>query len=137
MFQNDYLMRIIMQFVQALQRALRSQQASLSERAADLEQVIGDAVNIDPRLLLSTDPESLVSLLQLGDFDEQIGEYVLRSLFVEANLLDEAGQNDIADLRRAQADAIAQAYNLDVTAEDVEPEALEAFLHSSMPSLKM
>ncbi|HBT95643.1 MAG TPA: hypothetical protein DEB24_05975 [Coriobacteriia bacterium] len=127
MFQNDYLMRIIMQFVQALQRALRNRQASPTERAADLEQVIGDAVNIDPRLLLSTDPESVVSLLQLGDFDEQIGEYVLRSLYMEANLLDEAGQGELADLRRAQAGAIAEAYNLDVTAEDVDPEALEAF----------
>jgi hypothetical protein len=127
MFQNDYLMRIIMQFVQALQRALRDHESRPEERAADLEQVIGDAINIDPRLLLSMDPESVVSMLLIGDFDEQVGEYVLRSLYMEANLLDEAGQKEIADLRRAQADAIARAYSIDVTAEDVEPQALEAF----------
>lgn len=127
MFQNDYLMRIIMQFVVALQRALRDHESKPDEKAAELEQLIGNAVNIDAHLLLSMEPESVVSMLQIGDFDEQLGQYVLRSLYVEANLLDEAEQHEVADLRRAQADAIAKAYGINVSSRDAEPQALEAF----------
>jgi hypothetical protein len=121
-------MRIILQFVAALQQALRERNVSAEEKAGSLEQAVGDAVNIDPRLLFSMDPESVVSMLQLGDFDEELGGYVLRSMYLEAEVLDEAGHTQRADLRRSQADAIARAYGFDVTPADVEPEALEAFL---------
>jgi hypothetical protein len=57
-----------------------------------------------------------------------LGGYVLRSLYLEADILDEAGHTQRADLRRSQADAIAQAYGFDVTPADASPEALEKFL---------
>jgi len=128
-FENDYLMRIILQFVAALQRALRENRASPVAEAQDLEALVGNAVNIDARLFFSLAPESMVSMLQLGDFDPQLGGYVLRSMYLEAELLDESDQPDKAQLRREQADAIAQAYGFDVTPADIEPEALEAFLN--------
>ena len=128
MFENDYLMRIILQFVAALQRALRESGVRPEAKAADLEQLVGEAVNIDARLLFSLAPESIVSMLQLGDFDEGLAGYVLRSIYLEADLLDEAGMPERANLRRAQADAIAQAYGYDISPADVTPEALEEFL---------
>ncbi|MDR0350023.1 MAG: hypothetical protein LBH64_00540, partial [Coriobacteriales bacterium] len=60
--------------------------------------------------------------------DEEIGGYVLRSIYLEADILEEAGNTQRADLRRAQADAIARAYGFDITSADVAPEALEEFL---------
>jgi hypothetical protein len=128
MFLNDYLMRMILQFSVALRKALYERDLTPAEKAEGLEQAVGDAVNVDPRLLFSMDPESMVSLLQLGDFDEEIGGYVLRSIYLEADILDETGQTQRADLRRSQADAIARAYGFDVTSADVTPEALEEFL---------
>jgi hypothetical protein len=128
MFLNDYLMRIILQFVNALQKALNAQDMTPEQKAGDLEQAVGDAVNIDPRLLFSMDPDSMVSMLQLGDFDEELGGYVLRSMYLEADVLEEAGHTQRADLRRAQADAVARAYGFDVTPADVAPAALEDFL---------
>jgi hypothetical protein len=133
MFLNDYLMRVIMQFVVALQKALQEQGMPSAEKAANLEQAVGDAVNIDPRLLFSMSPESVVSMLQLGDFDEKLGGYVLRSIYLEADILDEAGNTQCADLRRSQADAIARAYGFDVTPADATPEALEGFLAQQGP----
>ncbi len=130
MFENDYLMRIILQFVAALQRALRETGVRPEAKAADLEQLVGEAVNIDARLLFSLAPDSLVSMLQLGDFDEGLAGYVLRSIYMEADLLDEAGMPERARLRRAQADAIAQAYGYDISPADVTPEALEEFLNA-------
>jgi hypothetical protein len=69
MFLNDYLMRVILQCVAALQKALRAKNMTLAQKTAGLEDAVGDAVGIDPHLLFSMDPESLVSMLQLGDFD--------------------------------------------------------------------
>lgn len=131
MFLNDYLMRIIQQFVTALQRALNLHNLSPQESAAELEQAVGDAVGIDARLLFSLEPESMISLLQLGDFDERISGYVLRSMYLEADLLESAGDEDRANLRRSQADAIVVAYGLDLTYRDASPEAIEAFLAES------
>lgn len=128
MFLNDYLMRIILQFVVALQKALREKNMTPAQKAAGLENAVGEAVNIDARLLFSMDPDSLVSMLQLGDFDEVLGGYVLRSIYLEAEILEEAGHAQRAELRRAQADAIARAYGFDVSPADVSPEALEEFL---------
>jgi hypothetical protein len=133
MFLNDYLMRIILQFVAALQQALRARNLSAEEKAGSLEQAVGDAVNIDPRLLFSMDPDSVVSMLQLGDLDEELGGYVLRSMYLEAEILSDAGHTQRADLRRSQADAIARAYGFDVTPADATPEALEAFLAEQEP----
>jgi hypothetical protein len=128
MFLNDYLMRMIMQFVVALQRALRDHNLSAAEKADSLEQAVGDAVGIDPQMLFSMDPDSMVSLLQLGDFDENLGGYVVRSMYFEADILEEAGYTQSADLRRSQADAIVRTYGLAVTPADATPAALEEFL---------
>jgi hypothetical protein len=128
MFLNDYLMRMILQFAVALRKALYERDITPTEKAENLEQAVGDAVGIDPCLLFSMDPDSVVSLLRLGDFDEEIGGYVLRSIYFEADILDEAGQTQRADLRRSQADAIARAYGFDVTSADAAPEALKEFL---------
>jgi len=122
-------MRIILQFVAALQRALRESGVRPEAKAADLEQLVGEAVGIDARLLFSLAPESMVSMLQLGDFDENLAGYVLRSIYMGADLLDEAGLPERASLRRAQADAIVQAYGYDISPTDVTAEALEEYLN--------
>jgi hypothetical protein len=128
MFHNDYLMRMILQFVAALQRALNQRQETPEKRAEELEELVGDAIGIDANLLFSMAPETIVSMLQLGDFDERISGYVLRSMYLEADLLESAGKRERADLRRSQADAIVDAYDLNLSYRDATPEAIEAFL---------
>ena len=128
MFQNDYLMRMILQLVAVIQRALRYEKNRDDEQTAqEIEVLIGSAVGIDPGLLFSMAPESMVSLLQLGDFDDKLCAYVVRSIYFEAELLERQGLQQRADLRRAQADAIDRAYGAGVTSEDLGPEALAAF----------
>jgi hypothetical protein len=60
MFQNDYLMRMILQMVQAMQRSLEQSQNDPEAAADELESVIGDAVDIDSDLFFSFAPESMV-----------------------------------------------------------------------------
>ncbi|MDR1422229.1 MAG: hypothetical protein LBI64_05125 [Coriobacteriales bacterium] len=127
MFQNDYLMRMILQMVQVMQRAMTQMKEDPEQTAAELERVIGEAVDIEGDLFFSLAPESMVSMLQIGNFDEQLGGYVIRSIYYEAELLEKAGHTQRADLRRAQADAVAKAYGYDITPADLQPEALSAY----------
>jgi hypothetical protein len=132
MFQNDYLMRMIMQMVRAIQRAMEESEGDLEESAEEIERVIGDAVDIESSLFFSLAPESMVSMLQIGNFDEQLGGYVLRSIYYEAELLEKAGYKQRADLRREQADAVAKAYGYDIIPEDLAPEAMQEYFSDSM-----
>jgi hypothetical protein len=126
-FENDYIMRMILRLVEAIRRSLDKGYTNLEEEEAELERAIGDAVDMDPQLLLSLTPESVVSMLQLGSFDAKLGGYVVRALFYEADLLEEQERFGSADLRRAQAQAIAKAYNIDADIASARPEMLEEF----------
>ena len=127
MFENDYLMRMILKLVEAMRRSLEKRYGSFAEEQEEIERAIGDAVDMDPQLLLSLTPESVVSMLQLGSFDAKLGAYVVRALFYEADLFEEQGRFGSADLRRAQARAISEAYGVDADIESATPESLEEF----------
>jgi len=129
MFENDYIMRMILQLVSVIQRSLLLRDLSPEVEAKDIEDAVGNAIDIDARLFFSLAPESMVSMLQLGSFDEQLSGYVLRSMYYEADILEKAGDIQRASLRRSQADAIAKAYGADVTPADATPAALEAFFN--------
>jgi len=134
MFQNDYLMRMIMQFVQALQRALQQQKDDPLLAAESVEDMIGEALEIDPQLFLSMTGESMVSYLQLGDLDYTLGGFLVRSLYYESDLLAGMGQARLASLRRSQADAVAKAYQLPVVPADAQPDTLAAWLEDPLAS---
>jgi outer membrane protein TolC len=133
MFQNDYIMRMILQLVEAIRRSLQQGYASRDEEIESIEHALGDAMDLDPSLALNLEPASLVSVLDLGNFDDQLGGYVTRSLYYQADLLDAEGKTQRASLRRAQADAIAARYNIEITRESVSPEELEAFFAETPP----
>lgn len=127
MLQNDYLMRMILQLTIAIQQSLNLQRQDPKADAEEIEYLVGEAVGIDAGLLFSLSPESIVSMLQLGNFDEALSGYVLRSMYYESDLLESIGQRKSADLRRSQADAIARAYGIEIGSEDLSEEALREF----------
>ena len=126
MLQRDYLMRLISLFVESIQRSLHQSKVDGDPRAAadTLEAMIGEATDIDGAILLSLAPESIASVMQVAAVDPKVTGYIVKSLVLAADYLDEAGDADIADLRRAQASAIAEAYGIEEpTVEDVVAEA--------------
>jgi hypothetical protein len=131
MFQNDYLMRMILQLTTAIQRSLNLQRQDPKADAEEIEYLVGEAVGIDAGLLFSLSPESIVSMLQLGNFDEDLSGYVLRSMYYESGLLEAMGRKESADLRRSQADAIALAYGIEISSDDLSDEALQEFFSTS------
>jgi hypothetical protein len=132
-FENDYIMRMILQLVRVLRRSLTRQYPSFKDEISDIEGSVAEAVDMDPRLMFSLAPESLVSVLQLGNFDAKLGGYVVRSIFYEADLLDKDGQTEKAKLRREQAEAINAAFCENITAADLTPAALEEYLDENSP----
>jgi len=128
MLQNDYLMRQIMLLVEAIRRSLLAEKLAPGESAEELEASLASAVDIEPGLLASLAPESLVTVLQLGNFDESLVPYVARGLGLAAYYHEQAGEVKSADLRIQQLGALARAYDLDITYADCQPAAVEDFL---------
>lgn len=119
MITEDYLTRLFVTFIQALMKARsRAIDEEDMQGAADLlENAIGNAANMDASMFLNLAPESISQILQATDTDKEVTEFMARSLMQAAEYRSQAGQNDLADLRKKQAEAIAKAYGHDLTIE--------------------
>lgn len=130
MFENDYLMRMIMQLIEAIQRSINMARNNEdpSASAQMLEDAIGAATELDGGVLLSLSPDSIADILQVSGTDPQVVEYVGRSLFLESSYLAQAGKTELATLRAEQALALAEYYNFSLDEELGAEAAMDAFL---------
>lgn len=135
MIEQDYLLRLIAQFIQAMLRAMsmagrRAEELQEAEAEADgmakredadpdplgaaelLETAFGNCIEMDESVLLVLAPESFAGVLQISGVDEQLVPHLVRCLELESEFLDEGGKPALADLRRKQADALALVYGL-------------------------
>lgn len=129
MLQQDYLLRMFTALAVAIRESmLRAQGDEDPEGAAELlEAALDNSTEIDGSLLLQMAPESFVTMVQLSQTDPDLIGYISRTLMLESQYLHEAGLDTKADLRAAQAQALARAYGFEVDASDVSPQALDAF----------
>ncbi|MBC2889051.1 hypothetical protein [Gordonibacter massiliensis (ex Traore et al. 2017)] len=130
MLEQDYLMRILLQFAEILRRSwIRARDDRDPKAAADmLEDAVGEATDIDGGTLLSLAPESMASILQVSGTDPRVIEYVARSLMLVSLYLREAGEDSLADLRLAQARSLGDAYGLDLPDDPADmPGLLDEF----------
>ena len=130
MFQHDYLMRMIMQLIEAIMRSMQiAKDKEDPQAAADmLEDLVSNATNLDGGVLLSLTPESISSILGVSNTDPRVAEFVGRTLFLESHYLRQCGNYEKADLRLAQAWALADAYGFCLDEELGAEDAMEAFL---------
>lgn len=130
MLQRDYLMNLILQFVQGIRRSVEKGKRDPEDAAASLEEVVAQAMDMDAAILLGLQPESFASILQVSGTDPRVVEYIARSLALEAHFLEEAGSSGQASLRYGQAQALAAAYGIEVPDMDEVPtdEELDALL---------
>lgn len=133
MLEQDYLMRIISQLFAALRRSWEraSGQEDPDGAARMLDEAIGEATELDGEALLSLSPDSMASILQVSGTDPQVSEYVARSLLLSSRYHGQAGNADLANLRRQQAYALAEAYAHELNDEIVGDEELEAFFDAT------
>ena len=127
MIHKDYFMRMIEEIVTMVRMGLRLPEDDRDGWLDDLEKAVGDAVQADPDLFFSLDPESVVEMLDTAEIDENLGSYVVHAIVLEATMLEAEGQMATADLRRRQARAIAEHLGCSAPASDATTESLEAF----------
>lgn len=129
MLQQDYLLRMFTALAVAIRESImRAQGDEDPEGAAELlEAALDNSTEIDGSLLLQMAPESFVTMIQLSQTNPDLIGYISRTLMLESQYLREAGLDTKANLREAQAQALARAYGFEVDASDVSPEALDAF----------
>ena len=109
MLQQDYLMRLIMQFVDGIKRSMDREKRNPKEAADSLEDALSRALDMDAEVLLGLAPESFASVAQISITDPRIAVYVVYTMALEAHYLREAGCRDTAQLRYDQACAFAAA----------------------------
>ena len=116
MFEQDYLVRLLLQFFQGLLKSYeRHREQEDPQGAADLlEAAIGEATDMDGAVLLSLAPESIASVMQVSGIDPNVTQFVARSLLLESVYLQDAGDEGLARTRREQAHAIAQEYGFEL-----------------------
>ena len=127
MLHQDFLMRMILDLVAAMQRSFTRARGEHDPEgaAALLEVAIGEATDIDGAVLLSLSPESIVSILQVSGTEPQLIEHLSRSLLLVADYHKEAGNAALSELREQQAYALARAYGFDLEPSSISPEELE------------
>ncbi|CAK7046417.1 MAG: hypothetical protein PEGG_01951 [Paraeggerthella hongkongensis] len=118
MLEQDYLMRIILQFAEIVRRSwTKAKDEHDPKRAADmLEDAVGQATDMDGAALLSLAPESIASVMQISGVDPRVTEYIARSLLLASGYLREAGEFELAAVREGQARAIAAEYGFELPA---------------------
>lgn len=115
MFQQDYLMRLIWQFVEAMRRTVEKDD-DLDAKAASVEDAIANALEMDANVVLGLAPESFAGILSVSGTDPHVVEYLVRGMALESYYLEQAGKQQAAQLRFSQACALAAAYGIEAPA---------------------
>ena len=130
MLHRDYLVEQFLRFAEAIRLSwtkAKGQPADPLDAAELLEAAVGNATNLDGGTLLLLSPDSIASILQVTDTDPDVVEYLARTLLLESEYLDEGGEPARAELRRAQAHAIAQGYGIPLSPQLITEDEFEVF----------
>ena len=123
MLQHDYIIDMIEKFCMAVAHALERFLFENDFKAAeDVEQAVGQLVGLDADAAMVLDPNSLVLMFQLSGVGESVAGYAAYALDRLADVYEDKGEAQLAQVRRSQAEAIAEAFNCDLCAT---PEGFE------------
>ena len=127
MLEQDYIMKMLLAFYQALVKSLtQAKDEDRPEEAANtLDEAVSNAVGMDGKALLSLAPESIGTVLQVSGTDPRVSEYVARSLLLASDYFEQAGQKQLSILRREQANAVAKTYGFELPEDAADLSELE------------
>lgn len=133
MLEQDYLMRQLLQLFAAIARAhQRREEADDPLGAAEiLEQAIGEATDMDGATLLSLSPETIAHIVAVSGIDPNVVEFVARSMLLESVYLSQAGRERLANLRAAQAQALAKEFAFELPPDPSDFDALASGLEEA------
>lgn len=110
---DDYLLEMVARFVEALVEGVGRQREGRGEEAlGSYEGVVGGVLDMDAGVALSLAPSSLVTMLQLSSVDERLAQLAAWAMGAAADVYEDEG-SPLADVRRRQARAVAEAYGFE------------------------
>ena len=111
LYQSDYLLRVIEQAGAAIREAFkRFREGAESDEPLELtEQAVGLVVDMDPKLFLRFSPQSMVSFLEISQFDDRLVTKLSEALELQGEILEARGALVEAGVRREQAAALLAA----------------------------
>lgn len=123
MYEQDYILRIIALWGQAIRRALGSLRRGNEAEALDLaEHAVELALDTDPSLALRLTPSGLVAYLGIGgEVDPRRARMLADALDARARVLLAMGRDEEADVDTARAEAVREAAGI-----EPDPHALDA-----------
>lgn len=136
MFERDYLVRMLVDLANAIRRSMQKARGEkdLEGAAQSLENSITSATDLDGSVLLSLSPESIARVLKVSNTDPRVVIYIAHSMKLQAHYLTQLGNNELANLREKQAQALASSYNFDLpqNMDEVDSELFneEEFMNS-------
>ena len=130
MFEQDYLVRMLVALAHAMRRSMEraSGEHDTHAGAEMLDHAVGEAVDLDREVFLNLAPESISSILMVTGAHPQLIGFVARSLLLSGHYYTQAGNPELGELRRAQAYALSNSFDLGLSEDDITDEALQAFL---------
>ena len=134
MFEQDYLMRILVAFAEAIRKSMQKAAGEEDHLASAglIETAIGDATDMDGGILLSLAPESIAGILQVSGTDPRVAEYIAQGLLLSARYLRDGGNVSRSEIRESQAHAIAEAFGVEIGLEELTEEEWEEFFSKSL-----
>lgn len=116
MFERDYLMNLLMQFFRGMMRAneLRQKKDDPNLASKMLEDLIQESLDMDGAAILQLSPDSIAQVMRVMGVDPHMMEFISRSLLLDAVYLTDDGQDQMAEMRREQAFAIAREYGFEL-----------------------
>ena len=120
-YEQDYILRIIGMWGQAIRRALESLRAGHKAEALEyVESAIALAIGTDPSLVLRLTPEGLVAYLGIGGgIDSRRARMLADAFDARARVLLSMGRDAEADLDMARADAVREDAGIEALSEFV------------------
>ena len=131
MLQRDYLLEIISQFVEAVMRAMRlAVENSDPSACQEIEQQVGELLDLEPETALQLAPDSLVTMMVLSGMGSSVAHYVSYSLERLSTIYESMGETDKSGLRHLQAKAVGESFDCDPNVPPEEFAELDAELFS-------
>ena len=115
MLERDYILMVLTEFVRAVTEALRLAHFDRSEESfVQVEAAVSELVGLDPKTALSLSPDSLVQVMVLSGVGASVAGHAAYALDRLADEYEDAGNDELADTRRLQAEAIAESFGWDL-----------------------
>lgn len=115
MLERDYILMVLSEFVSAVTEALRLTHYERKEEAfVQVETAVSELVGLDPKTALALSPDTLVQVMVLSGVGFEVAGHAAYALDRLADEYEDVGNDDLAAMRRMQAEAIAESFGWDL-----------------------